>query len=221
MSSPLSHPHPLSSIQNALSDIESPSTTTDTSTTIASPSVPHAPSRPRRIDAARYRSHYSRRIRVYGDGATLPGSSSESQMEPPTSAHTTKNSPKKKLRSSKLVCLLPITYFLWLIVIIRMVGSDERVRCKSSQTTRATMEVAAHPSPERIVELQELLTMDYWRSNHENIRAAIEYHRGFPSGELCSKEWVSFCDGEMSDKCLPPFWAEVKYPKLPKYEVHY
>jgi hypothetical protein len=74
---------------------------------------------------------------------------------------------------------------------------------------------------ERIVELQELLTMEYWRSNHENIRAAIEYHRGFPSGELCSKEWVSFCDGEMSDKCLPPFWAEVKYPMLPKYEVHY
>jgi hypothetical protein len=49
MSSPLSHPHPLSSIQNALSDMESPSITTDTSTTIASPSVPHAPSRPRRI----------------------------------------------------------------------------------------------------------------------------------------------------------------------------
>jgi len=43
---------------------------------------------------------------------------------------------------------------------------------------------------ERIVELQELLTTDYWKRNHENIRAAIEYHRGLPGGEFCSNDGV-------------------------------
>ena len=62
---------------------------------------------------------------------------------------------------------------------------------------------------ERVVELEELLTMDYYKPNHENIRAAIEYHRGFPSNELCSAEFVNFCDGERSEVQAPPCWPEV------------
>jgi hypothetical protein len=70
---------------------------------------------------------------------------------------------------------------------------------------------------ERIIELQELLTFEYWRPNHENIRAAIEYHRGFPGGELCSNEEVYFCDGKRSDTFWPPFWTEVKYSSCMSY----
>jgi hypothetical protein len=49
MSSPLNHPHPLASLQNVLSGMESPPTAKDTSTSAASPPVSDEPSRPRRI----------------------------------------------------------------------------------------------------------------------------------------------------------------------------
>ena len=77
---------------------------------------------------------------------------------------------------------------------------------------------------ERIVELQELLTMDYWKRNHENIRAAIEYHRGLPGGEFCSNNRVYFMDGRKLDEeedALPPFWIEVEYPSYPNMELYY
>jgi hypothetical protein len=75
---------------------------------------------------------------------------------------------------------------------------------------------------ERIMELQELLTMDYYKRNHENIQAAIEYHRGFPAGEFCSDNRVYFMDGRKLDEeedPLPPMWAEVKLSQLSKYRV--
>ena len=71
---------------------------------------------------------------------------------------------------------------------------------------------------ERIVELQELLTMDYWKKNHENIRAAIENHRGLPGGEFCSNDEVCFMGGRKLDEeehAHPPFWVEVEHPSYP------
>jgi hypothetical protein len=64
---------------------------------------------------------------------------------------------------------------------------------------------------ERIVELQEPLTLDYYKKNHENIQAAIKYHRGFPGGEFCSDSRVYFMDWRKLEEedPLPPMWAEV------------
>ena len=65
---------------------------------------------------------------------------------------------------------------------------------------------------ERIVELQELLTMDYYKRNHENIQAAIEHLRGLPGDELRSDDWVYYMDGRKLDNeevPLAPYWVEV------------
>lgn len=71
---------------------------------------------------------------------------------------------------------------------------------------------------ERIIELEDLLTRDYFKKNHENIRAAIDYHREFPADQLSSDELVDFMDGKKVDfaACYPPFWSEVKYSVYPK-----
>jgi hypothetical protein len=76
---------------------------------------------------------------------------------------------------------------------------------------------------ERIVELQELLTMDYYEKNHKNIQAAIEYHRGLSGGEFCSDGRVYFMDGRKLDDeedPLAPYWVEVEYPSFPNIELY-
>jgi hypothetical protein len=71
---------------------------------------------------------------------------------------------------------------------------------------------------ERIVELQELLTTRYWALQYPNIQGAIDYHRGFPADELCSRERTCFTDGKLvpREDIKFPFWMEVQPPSYLK-----
>jgi hypothetical protein len=74
---------------------------------------------------------------------------------------------------------------------------------------------------ERIEQLTSLLTMEQLEPTHNNIRAAIDYHRGFPADELCSTEEVNFSDGkriDSLDEIKGSWWMEVmRAPFCPNY----
>jgi len=66
---------------------------------------------------------------------------------------------------------------------------------------------------ERIEELEGVLRDESWEPNFENIKAAIEYHKGFDLDTICDRDDVFFQHGRrlesLHEMTIGACWAEV------------